>query len=132
MVARLYALSLLGVPQRVKGDSMNKVSYHIDELPPLTAKQQADLEHLATLSDDDIDLSDIPEATDWSGAIRGSIRTQASSTEPSVISPSILAKFKDRAKQTGGDYQEMINNALEEYLTAIASRLLEVFLHLAL
>ena len=24
---------------------------------------------------------------------------------------------KDRAKQTGGDYQEMINNALEEYLT---------------
>ena len=82
---------------------MNKVSYHIDELPPLTAKQQADLEHLATLSDDDIDLSDIPEATDWSGAIRGSIRTQASST--------------DRAKQTGGDYQEMINNALEEYLT---------------
>ena len=117
MVARVYALSLLGVPQRVKGDSMNKVSYHIDELPPLTAKQQADLEHLATLSDDDIDLSDIPEATDWSGAIRGSIRTQASSTEPSVISPSILAKFKDRAKQTGGDYQEMINNALEEYLT---------------
>jgi len=27
-----------------------------------------------------------------------------------------MAKFKDRAKQTGGDYQEMINNALEKYL----------------
>ena len=96
---------------------MNKVSYHLDELPPLTAKQQADLDHLATLSDDDIDLSDIAEVTDWSGAIRGSIKPQASSTEASVISPSILAKFKDRAKQTGGNYQDMINDALEEYLT---------------
>ena len=46
---------------RAKGDNMNKVSYHIDKLPPLTAKQQADLEYLATLSDDDIDLSDIPD-----------------------------------------------------------------------
>lgn len=91
---------------------MNKVSYQIDELPPLTAKQQVDLEHLATLNDDDIDLSDIPEVTDWSDAIRGSITPQAS-----VISPSILAKFKDRAKQTGGNYQDMINDALEEYLT---------------
>lgn len=117
MVVRLYALSLLGVPQRLKGDRMNKVSYHIDELPPITANQQADLEHLATLSDDDIDLSDIPEVTDWSGAIRSSTRSQALSTEASVISPNILAKFKDRAKQTGGNYQDMINDALEEYLT---------------
>lgn len=96
---------------------MNKVSYHIDELPKLTAKQQIDLEHLATLSDDDIDLSDIPEVTDWSGAIRGGIQSQAISVQASVISPSILAKFKDRAKQTGGNYQDMINDALEEYLT---------------
>ena len=114
---RLYALSLPGVPQRLKGDNMNKVSYHIDKLPPLTAKQPADLEYLATLSDDDIDLSDIPEITDWSGAIRGSIKPQTLTTEASVISPSILAKFKDRAKQTGGNYQDMINDALEEYLT---------------
>lgn len=96
---------------------MNKTSYQIDELPPLTAKQKADLEYLVTLSDDDIDLSDIPEVTDWSNAICGSIKPQALSTEASVISPSIIAKFKVRAKQTGGNYQEMINDALEEYLT---------------
>ena len=110
------ASNRLGVPQRVRGGSMNKVSYQIDDLPPLTAKQQADLEYLATLSDDNIDLSDIPEVTDWSNAIRGSIKPQAFSAEASVINPSIIAKSKDRAKQTGGDYQEMINNALEEYL----------------
>lgn len=68
------ASNRLGVPQRVRGGSMNKVSYQIDELPPLTAKQQVDLEHLATLNDDDIDLSDIPEVTDWSGVSRGSIK----------------------------------------------------------
>jgi len=71
------ASNRLGVPQRVRGGSMNKVSYQIDDLPPLTAKQQADLEYLATLSDDNIDLSDIPEVTDWSNAIRGSIKPQA-------------------------------------------------------
>lgn len=58
---------------RAKGDNMNKVSYRIEELPRLTAKQQADLEHLATLSDDDIDLSDISEISDWSDATRGSV-----------------------------------------------------------
>lgn len=93
---------------------MNKVSYKIDNLPPLTAKQQADLEHLATFSDVDIDLSYIPEVNDWSNAIRGSTKPQAFSMENSVISPSIIAKFKDRTKQTGGDYQAIINNALEE------------------
>ena len=71
------ASNRLGVPQRVRGGSMNKVSYQIDDLPPLTAKQQADLEYLATLSDDNIDLSDITEVTDWSNAIRGSIKPQA-------------------------------------------------------
>ncbi len=73
-MVRLYALSQLDVSKKLKGASVNKVSYQIDELPPLTAKQQVDLEHLATLNDDDIDLSDIPEVTDWSGVSRGSIK----------------------------------------------------------
>ncbi|WP_413520645.1 hypothetical protein [Psychrobacter glacincola] len=85
---------------------MNNVRYHLDELQPLTAnsKQQKDLQHLATLPDDDIDLSDIPEVIHWSGAIRGNIEPQATSTEVSVINPSIIAKFKDRDQQTGGNY----------------------------
>ena len=95
---------------------MNKVSYQVDELPPLTAQQQADLEYVATLSDDDSDVSDTPEVTDWSNAVRGSIKPQVFSTEVSVITPSLIAKSKDRAKQTGADYQEWINEALEEYL----------------
>ncbi|WP_188004116.1 hypothetical protein [Psychrobacter sp. ANT_H59] len=49
-------------------------------------------------------MSDIPEVTHWSDAIRSSIEPQAPSTEASVIDPSIIAKFKDRDQQTGGNY----------------------------
>ncbi len=38
---------------------------------PLTAEQQAELEHLASLPEDKIDTGDIPEQRDWSGARRG-------------------------------------------------------------
>ena len=37
----------------------------------LTPKQQAEIDALMAMSEDEIDTSDIPEATDWSGAIRG-------------------------------------------------------------
>lgn len=37
----------------------------------ITAEQQAELEALTAMSDEMIDTSDIPEALDWSGAVRG-------------------------------------------------------------
>ena len=95
---------------------MNTVRYAINELPPLTKKQQENLKHLATLSDDDIDLSDIPEVTDWSDAVRGNIKTQNFVADECLVRPSIVAKFKDKAKQNGSNYQDLINDALEEYL----------------
>ena len=39
-----------------------------DELPP---EMQEQLRALEELADEDIDFSDIPETTDWSGAVRG-------------------------------------------------------------
>ena len=41
------------------------------ERPDITAEQQAELEALAAMPDEMIDTSDIPEALDWSGAVRG-------------------------------------------------------------
>ena len=38
---------------------------------PLTPKQQAEIDALIALPDDQIDTSDIPEVLDWSGAVRG-------------------------------------------------------------
>ena len=42
--------------------------YHLDDPPKLTADQLARLEALKYR---EIDLSDAPEVTDWSGAVRG-------------------------------------------------------------
>ena len=95
---------------------MNKVSYKANELPSLSVEQEANLQRLAVLSDHDIDLSDMPEVTDWSSATRGSVVPSDSMVGASSVSPSIIARFQDRAKKTGGNYQDMINDALEEYL----------------
>lgn len=44
--------------------SSKPVNYTLDMLPPLTAAQQARLAALNAQSDDDIDLSEIPELTE--------------------------------------------------------------------
>ena len=38
---------------------------------PLSAEQIVELERLAASPDAPVDTSDIPEAADWSGAVRG-------------------------------------------------------------
>jgi uncharacterized protein (DUF4415 family) len=37
----------------------------------LTKEQKRDIAAVAAMRDEDIDLSDMPEVTDWSGAVRG-------------------------------------------------------------
>lgn len=95
---------------------MNRVRYEAKMLPTLTADQEESLKRLAMLSDDDIDLSDIPEITEWSGAVRRGLAPSDFAATTNLVSPTIIAKFKDKAKKTGGNYQDMINDALEEYL----------------
>jgi uncharacterized protein (DUF4415 family) len=87
-----------------------------NELPSLSAAQEANLQRLAMLSDEDIDLSDMPEVTDWSGATRGSVLPSDLTSGAILVSPSIIARFQDKAKKIGGNYQDIINEALEEYL----------------
>ena len=48
----------------------------------LSDKQKAELEALENLPDEEIDLSDIPETTDWSGAFRGYYRLRAGMGPP--------------------------------------------------
>jgi len=115
-VVRLFVSYQRGLAPRLKGGFMNRVSYKANELPSLSAEQEANLQRLAMLSDHDIDLSDMPEVTDWSGATRGSIVSSDSMVGASIVSPSIIARFQDKAKKTGGNYQDMINDALEAYL----------------
>jgi uncharacterized protein (DUF4415 family) len=57
----------------MKTNTIRMVTYTLDlnNLPPLTESQKAELAALATLSDDEIDFSDSPEVTDerWKNAI---------------------------------------------------------------
>ena len=46
---------------------MAVVSFREDELPPMTPEREARLEALAEMPDSEIDYSDIPEVTDFSG-----------------------------------------------------------------
>lgn len=70
------------------------------------SEQSARLQRLATLPDEKIDTSEIPEVVDWSGATRGqeavTIRLDAD----------VLAFFRGR----GGHYRAEINRALREWV----------------
>jgi uncharacterized protein (DUF4415 family) len=79
-----------------------------------TAKsiRAASLKHLATRSDEDIDFSDIPEQTDWSGAEVGKFYRPVKQQVTLRIDADVLAWFKAQ----DGKYQTTLNAALREYV----------------
>lgn len=58
----------------------------------LTKQQIQELEKLNQLPDDQIDTSDIPEVTDWSGAVRGKFYRNTSVVQ---LDQDVAAHFKD-------------------------------------
>jgi uncharacterized protein (DUF4415 family) len=74
-------------------------------------------EQMATLkqkADKDIDFSDIPEITDWSGMVRGKFYRPIKKQVSLRIDADILDWFKNHNPQ----YQTAINTALRQYVTA--------------
>lgn len=82
-----------------------------DELPPEIQEQ---LLALDDLSDEEIDLSDIPEITDWSGAVRGKFYRPVKQQITLRIDADVIAWFKAQAPQ-GRGYQTNINQALRDH-----------------
>lgn len=85
-----------------------------DELPEEVKKE---IERLDEMSDDDIDYSDIPPITDFSGARRGMfykyrvIKKQVTLR----LDAGIIAWFKAQSDD-GRGYQTRINEALREHI----------------
>jgi len=79
---------------------------------PLTPELEAELEVLAAMSDEDIDTSDAPPVTDWTGARRGvffrSVKQQ--------LTLRLDADLIDWFRRSGDGYQTRINAALREYV----------------
>lgn len=80
-----------------------------DPLPPA---RKAELEALTALGDSDIDTSDAPAVTDWSGARRGVFHRVNKQLLSLRLDADVIAWFK----QGGEGYQTRINAALREYV----------------
>ena len=84
------------------------VSYTLDTLPPLTEEQIANLAR--ERSDDEIDLSDIPETTEeeWKHAVRGKFYRPIKQQITARVDADVL----DWLKSQGPGYQSRINAIL--------------------
>ena len=82
---------------------------------PLTRKQRAEIEALADLPDEAIDLSDIPEVRDWSGAERGRFYRPVKQQLTLRLDADVVAWFKRHARG-GRGYQTDINRALRDHV----------------
>ncbi|MCY3558081.1 MAG: BrnA antitoxin family protein [Chloroflexi bacterium] len=88
----------------------------LDDLP---TRVQQELLALDKLADEDIDLSDIPEVTDWSGAERGKFYRPVKQQITLRIDADVIAWFKAQAPK-GRGYQTNINQALRDHVQRTA------------
>lgn len=96
---------------------MSKIVRHdidLENPPPLTDEQKARLKLLRDMPDDQIDTSDIPEITDWSGFKRGRFYKPVKKLVSLRIDADVVEWFKRRAP--AGGYQTDINRALREHI----------------
>jgi uncharacterized protein (DUF4415 family) len=75
-------------------------------------KRKAELKALTALSDENIDTSDIPEVTDWRGAVRGKFYRPVKKPISIRVDADVLTWFRSH----GEKYQSRINEALREYM----------------
>ena len=84
---------------RTKGNGMKK---------ELTKEQLKELKVLQEMPDEEIDYSDIPPVTDWSGAVVGKFYRPVKETVTIRLDADVL----DWLKQGGKGYQTRVNKIL--------------------
>lgn len=86
----------------------------------ITPEIAANLDELAKMSDDDIDLSDMPEITDWSNAVRGKFYRPVKQQVTLRLDADLIHWFK--TSEGGRGYQTRINAALRRFVEEEAKR----------
>ena len=81
----------------------------------LTREQSARLGRLSARPDEAIDTSDIPEASDWTGAKRGLFYVGSNDKVAVGLDPDLVVWFESQAS-TGEDSEKRINEALRSYV----------------
>ena len=80
----------------------------------LTEEQEAEIGALASLPDEKIDTSDVPEILDWSGARRGLLYRPVKQQITLRLDADVVAWFRANAPN-GRGYQTEMNRVLREY-----------------
>ncbi|MBX9897216.1 MAG: BrnA antitoxin family protein [Qipengyuania sp.] len=81
----------------------------------ITPEIAANLEEIAKMRDEDIDLSDMPEVTDWSNAVRGKFYRPVKQQLTLRLDADVVHWFKTHADGAKG-YQTKINAALRQFV----------------
>lgn len=78
-----------------------------------SAEVEANLRDLRALDDADIDLSDMPEETDWRKARRGMWHRINRQELIVMLEPKVMAWFRDHGRD-GEDVNDTVNRVLRE------------------
>jgi uncharacterized protein (DUF4415 family) len=103
------ALFQLGPRRRVKGKGMRK----------LTKEQKRDIAAIAAKRDEDIDLSDMPEVVDWSGAEMGKFYRPPKRPVTMRLDADVIEWLKGYGK----GYQTRANLLLRQAMASAANRI---------
>ena len=87
----------------------------------LTKEQEAEISALASLPDENIDTSDVPEILDWSGAKRGLLYRPVKQQITLRLDADVVAWFRANAPD-GRGYQTEINHVLREHARQAVQR----------
>jgi uncharacterized protein (DUF4415 family) len=94
-----------------------KYTLDLNNPPPLTEQQKAEIAALKAMPEQEIDTSDIPELDEkfWKNGIRNPYYRPVKQQLTLRLDSDLVAWFKRRSKG-GRGYQTRINEALREYV----------------
>jgi uncharacterized protein (DUF4415 family) len=83
--------------------------------PRLTPEMLAQIERLVAMRDENIDLTEMPEVTDWSNAVRGKFYRPVKQQLTLRLDSDLIHWFKTHPGE-GRGYQSRMNAALRRYV----------------
>lgn len=86
----------------------------------LTQEQRTQLQRIEEMTDDQIDLSDMPERGGWSGAERGKFHRPVKQQLTVRFDADVVDWFRQHGDRARG-YQTRMNAVLRAYMTAHTS-----------
>jgi uncharacterized protein (DUF4415 family) len=86
-----------------------------DTDPRLTPEMLAQIDRLVAMRDEDIDLTEMPEVTDWSNAVRGKFYRPVKQQLTLRLDSDVIHWFKTHPGE-GRGYQSRMNAALRRYV----------------